>query len=297
MQNANKILVEKLSRSRIFRDYRKAFRGATGLPLTVTPIESWGLPLHGDSNANPFCSLMAKRSRSCAACLEMQESLTNRDQNGEPITLCCFAGLCDTVVPVRLGDQLLGFLRTGQVFTRKPTDADFDRTTHKLLEWGVNIDLKEAEEAYFNGKVLGTEQYESMIRLLKVFADHLSMVSNQILVREENTESPLIARARDFIDRNQTEDLSLEAVAKAVNTSTFYFCKMFKRATGLTFTEYLSRIRVEKAKSYLINPHIRISEVAFEVGFQSLSQFNRVFKKITGQSPSQFRVKMTKSKK
>ncbi len=72
---------------------------------------------------------------------------------------------------------------------------------------------------------------------------------------------------------------------------------MFKKATGLTFTEYLSRIRVEKAKSYLLNPHIRISEVAFEVGFQSLSQFNRVFKKITGQSPSQFRMKMTKSKK
>jgi AraC-like DNA-binding protein/ligand-binding sensor protein len=297
LQNANKILVEKLSRSRIFRDYKKAFRGATGLPLAVTPIESWGLPLHGDSNANPFCSLMAQRSRSCAACLEMQESLTSRDQNGEPITLSCFAGLCDTVVPVRLGDQLLGFLRTGQVFTKEPTKEDFDRTTRKLIEWGIKVDLKEVEEAYFNGKVLGAEQYESMIRLLKVFADHLSMVSNQILVREENTDSPLIARARDFIDQNQAEDLSLEAVAKAVNTSTFYFCKMFKKATGLTFTEYLSRIRVEKAKSHLLNPHIRISEVAFEVGFQSLSQFNRVFKKITGQSPSQFRLKMTKSKK
>jgi AraC-like DNA-binding protein len=136
-----------------------------------------------------------------------------------------------------------------------------------------------------------------MVKLLKVFADHLSMVSNQILVEEDNTESPLIARARDFIDRNQAEDLSLEAVAKAVNTSTFYFCKMFKRATGLTFTEYLSRVRVEKAKSLLLNPHIRISEVAFEVGFQSLSQFNRVFKKITGQSPSQYRAKMNKGKK
>jgi YesN/AraC family two-component response regulator len=159
------------------------------------------------------------------------------------------------------------------------------------------VDLKQLEEAYFSSKILGSEQYESMVRLLKVFADHLSMVSNQILVEEDNTESPLIARARDFIDRNQAEDLSLESVAKAVNTSTFYFCKMFKRATGLTFTEYLSRIRVEKAKSLLLNPHIRISEVAFEVGFQSLSQFNRVFKKITGQSPSQYRVKMTKGKK
>ncbi|MEZ5275954.1 MAG: PocR ligand-binding domain-containing protein [Opitutaceae bacterium] len=290
-------MVEKLSRSRIFRDYQKAYRGATGLPLAITPSQSWGLPLHGDKNENPFCALMAGRSKTCAACLEMQESLTNREHNGEPITLNCFAGLCDTVVPIRLGDQLLGFLRTGQVFTREPTAESFDNATRKLIDWGVKVDLKQLEEAYFSSKILGSEQYESMVRLLKVFADHLSMVSNQILVEEDNTESPLIARARDFIDRNQAEDLSLESVAKAVNTSTFYFCKMFKRATGLTFTEYLSRIRVEKAKSLLLNPHIRISEVAFEVGFQSLSQFNRVFKKITGQSPSQFRVKMTRGKK
>ena len=297
MQNPNKVLVEKLSRSRIFRDYQKAYRGATGLPLAITPSQSWGLPLHGDKNENPFCALMAGRSKTCAACLEMQESLTNKENNGEPITLTCFAGLCDTVVPIRLGDQLLGFLRTGQVFNRIPTAESFDTATRKIIDWGVKVDLKQLEEAYFSTKILGEEQYESMVRLLKVFADHLSMVSNQILVEEDNTESPLIARARDFIDRNQAEDLSLEAVAKAVNTSTFYFCKMFKRATGLTFTEYLSRIRVEKAKNLLLNPHIRISEVAFEVGFQSLSQFNRVFKKITGQSPSHFRVKMTKGKK
>lgn len=297
MQNADKVLVEKLSRSRIFRDYQRAFRGATGLPLALTPPQSWGLPLHGDRNENPFCSLMAGRSKTCAACLEMQENLTNRQQNGEPVTISCFAGLCDTVVPIRLGDQLLGFLRTGQVFTHKPTEGDFNNTTRRLIDWGVKVDLKQMEEAYFGSTVLGAEQYESMVTLLKVFADHLSMVSNQILVEEDNTESPLISRARDFIDRNQAEDLSLEAVAKAVNTSTFYFCKMFKRATGLTFTEYLSRVRVEKAKSLLLNPHIRISEVAFEVGFQSLSQFNRVFKKITGQSPSQYRTKMNKGKK
>lgn len=253
--------------------------------------------MHGDENENPFCSLMAGRSKTCAACLEMQENLTNRQQNGEPVTISCFAGLCDTVVPIRLGDQLLGFLRTGQVFTHKPTEADFNNTTRRLIDWGVKIDLKQVEETYFGSTVLGAEQYDSMVTLLKVFADHLSMVSNQILVEEDNTESPLITRARDFIDRNQAEDLSLEAVAKAVNTSTFYFCKMFKRATGLTFTEYLSRVRVEKAKSLLLNPHIRISEVAFEVGFQSLSQFNRVFKKITGQSPSQYRAKMNKGKK
>jgi AraC-like DNA-binding protein len=74
-----------------------------------------------------------------------------------------------------------------------------------------------------------------------------------------------------------------------VNTSTFYFCKLFKRTTGLNFTEYLSRVRVEKAKNLLLNPNLRVSEVAFEVGFQSLTHFNRVFRKIAGESPTDYR--------
>jgi YesN/AraC family two-component response regulator len=50
-----------------------------------------------------------------------------------------------------------------------------------------------------------------------------------------------------------------------MHVSTFYFCKIFKKATGLTFTEYLGRVRIEKAKALLLNPHLRISEIAYEV--------------------------------
>jgi YesN/AraC family two-component response regulator len=112
------------------------------------------------------------------------------------------------------------------------------------------------------------------------------MVSNQLLVQQANAEPPVITNAKNFIREHQTEDLTLKAVARAVNTSTFYFCKMFKKATGLHFTHYLSRVRVEKAKNLLLNPNLRVSEIAYEVGFQSLTHFNRVFKKVTGSSPT-----------
>jgi AraC-like DNA-binding protein len=72
--------------------------------------------------------------------------------------------------------------------------------------------------------------------------------------------------------------------------SSFYFCKMFKKFAGVNFTEYVSRIRIEKARNLLLNPNLRISEIAYEVGFQSLTHFNRVFKKVLGQSPTDFRV-------
>ena len=71
--------------------------------------------------------------------------------------------------------------------------------------------------------------------------------------------------------------------------STFYFCKTFKKTTGLNFTHYVSRVRVEKSKSLLLNRNYRISEIAYEVGFQSLTHFNRVFKRIAGESPTHYR--------
>jgi len=83
-------------------------------------------------------------------------------------------------------------------------------------------------------------------------------------------------------------------VAKAVNTSTSYFCRIFKKYTGLNFTDYVSRIRIEKAKSLLLNPNLRISEIAYEVGFQSLTHFNRVFKRVVGQSPTVYRASLPK---
>ena len=68
---------------------------------------------------------------------------------------------------------------------------------------------------------------------------------------------------------------------------------MFKRATGMTFTEYLSFVRVAKSKQLLANPQKRISEVAYEAGFSSLTHFNRMFRRITGQSPTAYRTKQS----
>ena len=207
----------------------------------------------------------------------------------EPKTLKCFAGLCDSAVPIRVGDGLVAFLQTGQILLHKPTKREFTRTTRQILKWGTEVDLKRLEEAYFQTRVLTKEQYNAILKLLTIFAQHLSTLSTQLLVREQESESPAVSRARVYISKHQDEEISLNEVSKAVNMSAFYFCKTFKKSTGMTFTDYLSRVRVEKVKNLLLNPHKRISEVAYATGFQSLSQFNRVFRKITGESPTIYR--------
>ena len=284
-------LLEQLSRSQIFADYQKAFGQATGLPLSLRPVEAWQPVHHANPHENPFCTLMAKTSRSCAACLEVQEQIAENPGPG-PRTVTCFAGLNDTAIPLRFGHELVGFLQTGQVLLTQPTGEKFAKTAKQLLDWGLKVDLTKAEDAWFHSRVLTPEQYQATVRLLGIFAQHLSIVGNQILVQQQNAEPPVITRAKEFIAAHQDEALSLGAVAKAVNTSTFYFCKLFKKATGLNFTDYVSRVRIEKAKNLLLNPNARISEVAYEVGFQSLTHFNRVFRKVVGQSPTEFRERL-----
>lgn len=285
---SDKTLVETLTRSKIYHDFETAFRGAVGLPLAFTPAETWGLPLHDDKNENPFCRLMARSNKACSACLQMQQTLQRTAAECTATETCAF-GLSDSAVPVKLGERLVGFLRTGQVFTQPPSPEDFADAMAKLQELGFAVEPEDLRASYFGTRVLTPTQYEAMLQLLKVFAEHLGSVSNQILVTEESAEHPQIARAKEFIAANMAEDISLADCAKTAHMSTFYFCKMFKRATGMPFTEYLSRLRTEKARERLLDPHARVSEIAFEVGFQSLSQFNRVFKSVTGQSPTEYR--------
>jgi AraC-like DNA-binding protein len=292
--NANGQLLETLTNSEMFQNYERAYTEATGMPVTLRPVETWQLPLHGKRRENPFCAMMAEKSRTCAACLQMQERLAH-SATDSPCTMTCAYGLCETAVPVKLGTQTIGFLQTGQVMRQKPTGASFDRAVAKAEELGVDIDNAKAKEAYFATHVVSQKKLDSVSSLLSIFADHLSMKSNQIAVQTVNAEPPVITKAKEFIREHSTEDLSLGQVAAAVHTSIFYFCKLFRKVTGTPFTEFVSRTRVERAKNLLLNPNLRISEIAYEVGFQSLTHFNRVFKKVAGESPTEYRLRLPKA--
>ena len=174
----------------------------------------------------------------------------------------------------------------------EPDGEDFASATKQLLQFGAEVDVKRLEEAYFQTRVVSKRQYESIVRLLTIFAQHLAALSNQLIVEGSASDMPSIAKARAVIGERYADQLSLKEIAHAVNMSAFYFCKSFKKVTGLTFTSYLARVRVEKVKNLLLDPNKRVSEVAYEVGFQSLSQFNRVFRRVAGESPSLYRERL-----
>lgn len=221
-------------------------------------------------------------------CQSVDAKIRHRDAT-QPVTVICLAGLADTAVPVLVHGRLAGHLRTGQVALKAPEKDQFSRIARTLVDWGLQTDLSKAEEAWFHSKVLKPVQFEAFIQLLKVFASHIGMAAENLTATQGDAEMPVIQKAIAYIAERQQEDVHIEEVAKTLNLSVFYFCKLFKKATGKTFTQYLAEVRVAKAKNLLLNPHIRISEAAFESGFQSITHFNRVFRKLEGCSPSVFR--------
>ncbi len=282
-----------LSRSQIFKDYERAFSEAVGLPLNIRAHNSWSPSHHGKTDHDSFAAILARFNQARAACLRAQTD-ASEESASTTRTVTWFAGLSESAVPVYVGDHILGFLETGEVMLKNPTKKHFASITRQLRAWGYKTDWKQLERAYFRSCVLSPVRYRAMLRLLSLFAQHLSILSNQLAVRRKNDEATNMTRARKFIEDHQAEPLSLGRIAQVANISRHYFCKMFKKATGINFTDYLSRVRVEKSKTLLLNPNSRISEAAFACGFQSMTNFNREFKRIVGRSPTQFRESLPK---
>ncbi|HSP64382.1 MAG TPA: helix-turn-helix domain-containing protein [Pyrinomonadaceae bacterium] len=289
-QVSNKELIEALRRSKLFRNYETVFGKATGLPLTLRPLEYWQLAHRGKKNENHFCALLAEHPETLAVCLEAHEEMIRRTST-LPRTVTCPFGLTETAVPLKLGETTIGFLRVGQVLRRAPSRADTKKVSAAITERGVPFS-KDLREAWEQNVLIPPDKYDGIVRLLTFFADQLSALCNQLVIEQKNAEPPIVTRAREYIDKHKSEELNLSAVAAAAGASVFHFCKVFHSATGLKFTDYVARARVEDARERLLNPNMRISEVAYEVGFQSLTQFNRTFKRVFGQSPSEFRARL-----
>jgi AraC-like DNA-binding protein len=288
--NANRQLIDALLRSRLFRDYESVFTKATGLPLALRPLEYWQLAHHGKKQENPFCALLAEHPETLAVCLEAHDQMI-RHTGVLPHTVTCPFGLTETAVPVKLGEKIIGYLRIGQVLRHTPLKSDTAKVARTLSTHGIRFGEK-FQKAWEKNPLIAPDKYNAIVRLLTFFAEQLSALINQIVLEQQNVDPPLVHKAREYIANNKTESLSLAAVAKAAGASVFHFCKVFKKSTGLKFTDYVARVRLEDARTQLLNPGRRVSEIAYDVGFQSLTQFNRTFKRVFGQSPTEFRANL-----
>lgn len=284
------LVFEDLARLPVVEFYEGAFRKATGVTLKVVPAQGSWQGRNFGCRDNPFCGLMNCEPRSSALCLDTEErARESAARKRSTHQRYCHAGLTVVAAPVMVGGNHVATLLSGQIFRREPTERDFLMVLKQLGDQASPDWIKKARKAYFETPVLTAERFQAAVQLLEVFAQYLADSAGRLALAGTEAEPTPVASAKEFVQAHVEESISLEQVVEHVHVSRFYFCKLFKKATGLTLTEYIARVRVEKAKTLLGDPSKRISEIVFAAGFGSIPRFNCVFKQHVGMPPSEYR--------
>jgi AraC-like DNA-binding protein len=290
-QEFGQSLLQRIAASERFKMYQDAFRTATGLPLRLVSSDpdAWCLD-DQRVNRSPFCEALNLCEKACGACVETNRRLMKEAEVNGPTTCHCFASLCATAVPIKMGATVIGYLKTGQVFSRLPTEEEFEKVISAMGRKTVDKNTREMlKDAYFQTRYVEPLRYQSMVTLLQSFSEQLSEHAESLAIIDEGSEPAAIAKARKYIHAHLDQPLPLGLVARQAGLSESHFCRLFKDSAGLTLTDYVNRCRIDWAKRELLKPEARISEIAFMIGYQSLSQFNRSFARIVGVSPTLYR--------
>ncbi|MCL2517836.1 MAG: AraC family transcriptional regulator, partial [Oscillospiraceae bacterium] len=132
---------------------------------------------------------------------------------------------------------------------------------------------------------------ESIEEVCFALIDILNRFSNETFKVEQVKHVDLLSKAVSYITANYMHKISLEDLADYIYLSPSYLCKIFKEEMKTNFSSYLNKVRIEKSKILLLSEQLSITEIAILVGFCDQSYFNKVFKKLTGVTPKNFREK------
>jgi AraC-like DNA-binding protein len=143
-------------------------------------------------------------------------------------------------------------------------------------------------------KLANLSHFERLMALINLF-QRLATSNEMTLLNEKPVENQYnlkeqqrLRRVHQYIDENFQHKIDIEEMAALVNLTTAAFCRYFKKMTRLTFTQFLNQYRVNQAQKLLLLDH-NVTEACFASGFESVSYFNKTFKKVTGENPMRFK--------
>ena len=177
-------------------------------------------------------------------------------------------------------------LREVPVFDKKMTFPDYIRLQNYTPAEVLMKKLIDMNSEVIPGKELIVKSYFLELLYL-IYTESLGVASRSDSEQVSGFEK--IRKAYEFINQYYMEDLKLETLAKLCSLSTNYFSAVFKQNTGYSPKEYISRLRIERAKTLLAQGEQPVNEIGDQVGFHDIHYFSSYFKKLEGMSPSQYR--------
>jgi len=279
---------EALAASAIVREQQVAFTCATGVPLTMAPSSVYALA------DGTFCVKGCLGSTSGTTCqtrlLQAEKRAVRRTA---PVQYCCPSGLVKILVPVFINGSHVGSLLAGPFALHALDGNRLAFLMERLGRLGLGDRASQLQNTWRYTPRLSSAKCRAAGTLLQMFGKYLEECGKQQLnVHRKKNPSGLLQKIEVFLAECKSDQVSLKEVAASVNLSPCHFCSVFKKQTGLTFSQYRTRQRLEKARKLLGDPGRRVSDVAFDAGFESIPYFNRAFRRAFGCSPTKYRERL-----
>jgi AraC-like DNA-binding protein len=287
-----------LADSPAVRDTLCALSTLAGMAVKLVPFDPQpGEPLI-ESGTVPLCRLILGQRNGEVACRGFLDGLPGKcGRKPAPSAHQCFTGLTELAVRITVQGRPVAALLCGEFFPRKPTEQGFERCHRPLRRLGMRLEPGSAHRAYIQTPIASAACVRAARRLMADIAQHLGEMAAHCLLDRRAGDPPCVTCAKALVTKHLEEMPSTRSAAKEAHVTEPYFCRMFKAATGMTFSEYVARCHVGRARLLLRDPNVRVTDVAYAAGFQSIPHFNHLFKRYTGLSPNGYRASLRPSKR
>lgn len=209
----------------------------------------------------------------------------------------CYLGITEIIKPVYYNDILLCIIYISNLITAESVDdikrKIIKRCKYTKVEPSVLIDKLEKCETF---NATSINDYLDIIDILHHIILHCDIPYNAYNCKDLTAipansikKHLLIEDIEKYITSNYTETITLKDLSKLYFIDEQYLCKLFKRETGVGFVDYINKIRIDSAKRLLLNSDATISSIAYQVGYSNISYFNKIFKKLSGNTPKEYR--------
>ncbi|MCR5421707.1 MAG: response regulator [Lachnospiraceae bacterium] len=168
----------------------------------------------------------------------------------------------------------------------------------KVLEfvlWAEHLAINEGGMEYH---FLSRQEYlpsllelNTLDEIQQWFVNKIGAACRDVVQSKEKQSSSSVERAKTYISENYSKDISLDEVSREVDISPYYFSKLFKEETGENFIEYLTSVRINKAKQLITGSDMSMKEICTSVGYSDPNYFSRIFKKNVGLTPTEYKEK------
>ena len=284
----------KLGSEKELLEFRDILFQTMGLVMDFVNADGETLRLSHGRNFSPLCRCLRKNSVCAERCHKCDVSYSQKAAKAKkPLAYTCHAGLIEIVVPL-FGHrgEYLGCLTSGQ-FRQDGLSPD---KNDRLIELAAITGKRETSLAKMYGQciVLKERAVKGLLRYLQMVGRLLVTMHHNLLFMESIDIPKRMTLIKQYIHEHFSESISLSQTAKRHSLAPGYLCRLFKKECGVGFNAYLTYYRIEKAKEYLLNSQLYVANIVDLTGFGSVVQFNRIFRRMTGMSPTAWRKEKTR---